>query len=98
MSKPLSVIVLGASENEREAFLQHLRAAEYAPTIVPVATRVELESALTGHKVDLVLAEYAGPGVSALEALVVLKEHDLDIPFIIVSDHIGEETAIRAIK
>ena len=98
MSKPLSVIVLGASENEREAFLQHLRAADYAPTLVPVATRAELESALTRNKVDMLLAEYAGPGISALEALAVLKERDFDLPFIIVSDHIGEETAVRAIK
>src|SRR5262249_42039650 len=97
-SKPLSVIVLGASEKEREALLEPLRAADYAPTAVPVATRAELESALARDKVDLVLAEYAGPGLSALEALAVLKERELDLPFIIVSDHIGEETAIRAIK
>ena len=98
MSKPLSVIVLGASENEREALLEPLRAAGYAPRALSVATRAELESSLTREKVDLVLAEYAGPGLAALEALAVLKERDLDLPFIIVSDHIGEETAIRAIK
>ena len=98
MSKPLSVIVLGASENEREALLAPLRAADYAPTVVAVATRGELESALARDKVDIVVAEYTGPGLSALEALAVLKERDLDLPFIIVSDHIGEETAVRAIK
>jgi diguanylate cyclase (GGDEF)-like protein/PAS domain S-box-containing protein len=98
MSKPLSVLVLGASESQRETLLQHLRAADYAPTAVPVATRAEFESAIAREKVDLVLAEYLGPGLTALEALAVLKERDLDIPFVIVSDQIGEETAIRAIK
>jgi diguanylate cyclase (GGDEF)-like protein/PAS domain S-box-containing protein len=98
MSKPLSVIVLGASEDEREALLKHLLAADYAPVLVQVATRAELESALARDRVDIVLAEYAGPGLSALEALAILKERDLDLPFVIVSDNIGEETAVRAIK
>ena len=98
MSKPLSVIVLGASEDQREALLGHLRAAGYDPGAHVTGTQLEFEAALAREKVDLVLAEYDGPGLTALEALAVLKERDLDLPFIIVSDHIGEETAVRAIK
>ena len=44
------------------------------------------------------LAEFEGAELGALEALSALKEREIDLPLIIVSDQIGEETAIRALK
>ena len=48
---------------------------------------------------DLILSDYSMPGFTGLRALELLKERtDLDIPFIIISGTIGEETAVGAIK
>ena len=38
------------------------------------------------------------PGYSGLDALKAVRERELDVAFIIVSGHIGEETAVEAMK
>jgi signal transduction histidine kinase len=47
---------------------------------------------------DLILADHTMPTFSAPEALELIKAHGLDIPFIIVSGHIEEETAVAAMN
>ena len=47
--------------------------------------------------VDLVLADYNLPQFSALRALRLLRERDVDTPLIVVSGQIGEDVAIAAI-
>ncbi len=47
---------------------------------------------------DLILCDYNLPSFGAMEALRLVKERKLHIPFIIISGSIGEETAVEAIK
>jgi signal transduction histidine kinase len=48
---------------------------------------------------DLILCDYAMPGFGCPRALELLKARtDLDIPFIVISGTIGEETAVAMIK
>ena len=47
---------------------------------------------------DVVLCDYNLPQFDALRALEVLRERWPDVPFLIVSGSIGEETAVEAIK
>ena len=47
---------------------------------------------------DLILCDHSMPHFSAPEALELLKQHGLDVPFIIVSGYIEEETAVAAMK
>lgn len=47
---------------------------------------------------DLILCDYNLPTFSAPEALDILKAQGLDVPFIILSGSIGEETAVEMIK
>ena len=47
---------------------------------------------------DIVIADYSMPQFSAIAALEVLKERGLDLPFVIVSGKIGEDTAVAAMK
>ena len=44
---------------------------------------------------DLVIADYSLPHFSAPEALTLLRRASIDVPFIIVSGAVGEETAVR---
>jgi PAS domain S-box-containing protein len=62
-----------------------------------VATRAQFIEELD-HSPDLILCDYSLPGFNAMEALDLLKERKLHIPFIIISGSIGEETAVEAIK
>lgn len=47
---------------------------------------------------DLILCDYSLPSFNAMEALRMVKDRKLLVPFIIISGSIGEETAVEAIK
>lgn len=47
---------------------------------------------------NIVLSDNAMPGFSGLDALIEVKQVDPDLPFILVSGTIGEETAVEAIR
>ncbi len=57
-----------------------------------------MQQALAGQGWDIILSDYSLPNFSAMAALEVLKESGLDIPFIVISGTIGEETAVTALK
>jgi diguanylate cyclase (GGDEF)-like protein/PAS domain S-box-containing protein len=98
MSKPLSVLVVDASASNAETLVEHLRQAGYDPVSRRVASADAFRAALAETGFDVVLAEYESSELGALAALAILKELELDVPFVIVSDQIGEETAVRALK
>ena len=47
---------------------------------------------------DVVVSDYNLPGFSGLTALETLKAHARDVPFILVSGEIGEDTAVEAMR
>jgi len=57
-----------------------------------------MRAALRSEPWDIVISDYVMPQFSGLAALEVLHEHGSDMPFIIVSGHIGEDTAVAAMK
>jgi signal transduction histidine kinase len=65
---------------------------------VRVDTAEEMEAALSKQSWDIILCDHAMPNFSAPQALELLKERKLDVPFIIVSGYIEEETAVAAMK
>ena len=75
-----------------------LRRAGYAPVCQRVETPEALESALERQPWDLIIADYRLPRFDGLAALALVKEKGLDVPFIIVSGYITEETAVAAMK
>ena len=55
-----------------------------------------MRAALREQGWDVILADYSLPQFGSLQALSVLKETGLDIPFIIISGAIGEELVVNA--
>ncbi|MEM7035259.1 MAG: PAS domain S-box protein, partial [Chloroflexota bacterium] len=47
---------------------------------------------------DLILADYNLPDFDGIRALKLFQKYDIDIPFILVSGIVGEETAIESLK
>jgi len=48
--------------------------------------------------VDIIISDYKLPQFNASVALTLLQKTGLDIPFIVVSGTIGEETAVELMK
>lgn len=55
-------------------------------------------SAALAESWDLILCDYRMGDFDGLEALALYKQAGLDLPFIIVSEHVGEETAIALMR
>ena len=50
------------------------------------------------HPDDLIICDYVLPGFGGLEALALFRQRGFEIPFIVVSGHIGEDIAVAAMK
>ena len=98
MSKPLRVLFVEDSEDDTVLLLRELQHGGYAPTFERVETPEAMSAALDQQKWELVLADWSMPRFSGLTALDLLKNKGLDLPFIIVSGVIGEETAVVAMN
>jgi PAS domain S-box-containing protein len=97
MSRPLKVLLLEDNSVDAELLLLELRRAGFAPDCRLVETEADYMASLD-PSLDLILSDYGLPGFSGLRALEVLKESGLEIPFILVSGTIGEETAVAAMR
>jgi two-component system, cell cycle sensor histidine kinase and response regulator CckA len=98
MNPPLNVLIVEDSEDDMLLLLRELRRGGYAVTHAHVQTPVTMEEALEQQSWDIVISDYTMPAFNALDALKMLQRRGLDIPFLIVSGTIGEETAVAAMK
>jgi PAS domain S-box-containing protein len=94
----LRVLLVEDSEDDALLVVRELRRGGYRPVFERVETAAGMEAALDAHRWDVVIADYALPGFSAPAALAMLKSRKLNVPFIIVSGAIGEDTAVAAMK
>ncbi len=96
--RSLRVLLVEDSEADAILLVQAMERGGFAPVAERVDTSGSMEAALRKRPWDVILADHAMPQFSAPEALELVKRHDLDLPFIIVSGHIEEETAVAAMK
>src|SRR4051812_26412266 len=95
---PLALLIVEDSADDAELVARELRRSHYAVTYERVDTAEAMRTALARSAWDLVIADYSMPSFDALGALAVLQQQGLDLPFIIVSGSIGEETAVAGMK
>ena len=98
MNMPLRVLVVEDSEDDLTLLLRELVRGGFEPIYERVETTEEMTEALKRQEWDIVIADYVLPKFSGVQALRVLKESGLDLPFILVSGMIGEETAVEAMR
>ncbi|GAB4115991.1 MAG: hypothetical protein Fur0014_18090 [Rubrivivax sp.] len=95
--RPLRLLHLEDSELDHQLALAHLQRGGLDVHSARVESRAEFEAALA-RPWDLILSDYNLPGFSGIEALQILRRRDADLPFILVSGEIGEETAVDAMR
>jgi signal transduction histidine kinase/CheY-like chemotaxis protein len=96
--KPLRVLVVEDSEADTTLAIFELERAGLTCAHQRVETRQATAAALDQGGWDVIIADYRMPGFSGLEALAMMQERQIDVPFIIVSGTIGEETAVEAMR
>ena len=98
MSKALSVLLVEDTERDALLIARELRNHDYTLWLKRVMSEKGFLTALNEQSWDVILADYSLPQFGAIAALKLLQKSGLDLPFIIVSGAIGEETAIAAMK
>jgi PAS domain S-box-containing protein len=97
MARPLRVLIVEDNVTDAELILRELRRAGFEPDANRVDTEADYLASLDSE-LDMILSDYSMPQFSGLRALELLKERKLEIPFILVSATIGEETAVTAMR
>lgn len=92
-----SLLILEDSPADAELMVLRLSEEGLEPRWRLVESKEAFLQALE-EEPDLILADWAVPGFSGIEALRLLRERGLDIPFIIVKGSMGEEAAVEAMR
>ena len=96
--RELNILIIEDSEDDAYLMLRELQKGGYTVFFERVETKADMQAALSSRKWDIILSDFSMPHFSAMAALDTLKTSGLDIPFIVISGTIGEETAVSALK
>jgi PAS domain S-box-containing protein len=94
----LRVLLIEDSETDAALLLNSLRRGGFDTVSERVMDAASLTAALEEKDWDLIIADYSLPRFSAPAALKLVRESELDVPFIVVSGVAGEETAVAMMK
>src|SRR5664280_2680582 len=96
--QPLRMLIVEDSEDDALLVLRGLKKGGYSPLYERVETSAAMKKALKEKQWDIILCDYKMPQFSGKQAIALLKETNIDIPLIIVSGTIGEETALECMR
>jgi len=98
MKPILRALIVEDSENDTRLLLGDLERSNYEIAHERVETAEGLVAALDRESWDILFCDFTMPKFSGLRALEIVKERDLDLPFIFVSGTLGEDVAVHAMK
>ena len=96
--QPLRALLVEDNEDDSLLVIRELKKGGYNLVYERVETAAEMKKALNEKTWDIILCDYKLPKFSAPKAIELLKETGTDIPLIVISGTIGEETAIDCMK
>lgn len=98
MKKPLRLLLIEDSDLDSAHLLLELKRGGFEPEVTRVETREGMEDALFEKQFDAIISDYHLPRFSAPEALDIARMSGIDVPFIVVSGAVGEETAAELMR
>ena len=98
MKAMLRALIVEDLEDDARLIVRELQRGGFDPQYERVTIAGAMRDALARQPWDVVLADYTLPDFNAPEALLILQQSGLDIPFIVVSGSIGENIAVAMMK
>jgi PAS domain S-box-containing protein len=92
------VLVVDDSDDDAILIIRALTRAGLAVSHVRADTAAEVAAALADRTPDVVISDYTMPSFRAEQALDQVLAHDADLPFLLVSGQVGEETAAAVMR
>lgn len=97
MAPPLRVLFIDDSEDDVALQVRRLRQAGYDLVHERVESSPALMTALN-QEWHVIISDYSMPQFTGMDALKLVRDRGLEVPFIFVSGTMGEETAVAALK
>ncbi len=97
MNQSLKILLLEDRPTDAELVIYELKRSGYQIETQRVDTREAYQRAIQ-EPLDIILADYSLPQFNAMQALRILQETNLDIPFIVITGTISEEAAVETMK
>jgi len=98
MSKLLRVLIVEDSEDDALLVIRELRRSNFDLIWERVETAESLRTMLETRPWDMIISDYTLPKLDAPTALAIVKQSQLDIPFITIAGTIGESLAVEMMK
>ncbi|NOH02889.1 MAG: GAF domain-containing protein [Chloroflexi bacterium] len=94
----IRVLLIEDSSDDAALIVREVERNGYEVEFKRVETEGEMRLALAEKTWDVIICDYNLPRFTVMRAISVLREEGLDVPFIIVSGTISEESAVAALK
>src|SRR5688572_14786662 len=97
MPQILRMLLLEDNLDDSELLVRTLRKSDFEV----IYDRVDNEKDFVAHldsSLDLIISDYQLPSFIGLQALDIVKERGLKVPFILISGTVGEDIAVMAMR
>ena len=98
MGSPLKLLLVEDSQDDAHLLIRELTRAGYDVAHERVDTAAGLHASLDRQSWDLVIGDHCMPQFSGIQALAIIQDRGIDVPFISVSGTISEEQAVAAMR
>ena len=98
MGDRIRILICEDSDDDAVLTARHLARGGLEVDFERAETAHGVAEALRERPPDLVISDYHMPGFAAEDALALLRDSGLDVPFILVSGRIGEESAAELMR
>lgn len=97
-ARRISLLLVEDNQDDAALLERFLRRNGFAPSVTRVETAAEMAAAIAAHPPDIVIADYNLPNFSGPEALDLVRQSGVDLPFVMMSGAISEETAVESMR
>jgi len=92
------VLLIEDSDDDAQLIIRALRAAGFQPITRIVETEAAFASALLTAEWDAIISDHSLPRFGSMAALAYMQRRGFDLPFIVVSGAITEESAVPVLR
>jgi diguanylate cyclase (GGDEF)-like protein/PAS domain S-box-containing protein len=96
--RTLRLLFVEDNPDDLELIVRELRKAPFDVVADAVRTKAEFAERLRAGQHDAIVADYHLDGWTGIEALNLMRDHQRDLPFILVTGALGEEAAVDCVK
>jgi len=96
--RQISLLLVEDNEDDAALLQRFLRRNGFSADVTRVETAEELSAVLSSCLPDIVIADYNLPKFSGPEALTLVRQSGHDLPFVMMSGAITEETAVESMR